>query len=116
MSGRLDVGLGKILALEQQRLLGQRGEGVGEAVAKIEPGEMATLAVAAPGAAGLVSVVRGDGNNLDVRLVQPQIKFRPSRLAKSPSITIAASTTVAAEIRRMGSSAMRSRKVRASCS
>lgn len=43
---RDDVGTGKVVALEKERFVAVVGEGVGEAVAKVEPGGVPALAVA----------------------------------------------------------------------
>jgi hypothetical protein len=70
-SGQQNVGLGKILALEQQRLPGQRGKRVGEAIPEIEARGMAPFSMPAPSATGLVAVVSRYGDDLDIRLMEP---------------------------------------------
>ena len=44
---------------------------------------MAALAKAAPGAASLIGMVALDRDDLDVGLVQPEIKFAAARFAKT---------------------------------
>lgn len=78
-----DVGLGEIVALEQQGLLRQGGEGIGKAITTIKAGGMAPLAVPAPGPAGLIGMLGPDGNNLDFGLMKPQIEFAAPRLAQT---------------------------------
>src|SRR6185312_15065565 len=80
---RGDVGLGEIVALEQQGFIGQLGKRVGEAVAIVEARRMTALAIAAPGATRLIGVLDLDRDNVDVRPCQPQIEFDPAGFAKA---------------------------------
>ena len=113
-SGSHDIGLRKIVALEEQRLQRQRRQGVGKTVAEVQSRGMASLAEAPPGAAGLVGLLCVDSDDLDASLVHPQIEFTAALFPSRDSMTIPASSTVAAEINRIEASAMRCSRVSAS--
>lgn len=106
-SRRWIIGLRKVVTLVEQRLSGQRGECIGEAIAEIEAGGMAPLAVTAPCATGLIGMLGFDCDELDTALCSHRSSSLPPGSPRRVSITIAASSTVAAAMRRTGSSAMR---------
>lgn len=96
-SGRPNISLGKVGALEEW-LLRQRSERVGETVAEVEAGGVASLAEPSPRLPSNVPQLGVDRNNLNPCLVQPQVDSPPPRAPRRASITIAVSKRVAAEI------------------
>src|SRR5918996_503435 len=72
-SGRAcDVGLGEIVALEQQRLARGPRERVGECVADVQTGGVAAPAEATEGFTSDLGLIGGDRRDLDRRLAQEQ--------------------------------------------
>ena len=72
-SSRLDVGSGEVLSLEQQRLVHQVGERIGEAIAEVQRCRMIPLAEAPPGAPGRFQMFQTNGHQFDFGVPQEQI-------------------------------------------
>ncbi len=70
-----NIRLGEVRALRQQRFAGGFGEGVGKAVAEIQPCGVTAFAVLAPGRAGEVCEFGVDGNNLDLGADDKEIEL-----------------------------------------
>src|SRR5947207_8120205 len=83
-SGRAtDISFGEIVALEEERLARRAGKRVGEHVAEIEPSGVTSLAEPPVRLSRLRHVFRVDGDHYDIRFVDQQIEFAPTRLALS---------------------------------
>ena len=81
----IDVGLCKVLALEQQRLAASPRQRVRKAVAVIQRRGVTSLAIAPPGAPRRIGLFRIDGDDLSADLEQPKIKLTPARIPQ-PSL------------------------------
>lgn len=80
MSGHLDVGAGKILALEKKRFAASGGQRIGKAIAVIQARRMPSLAEFPPRYVSLPDIDRGD---LDAGLVQPQVELCSAGLSQT---------------------------------
>ena len=79
---RPDVGLFEILPLEQERLAGDLGERIGEAVAEIQPGRVAALSEVEEGLASQMRLLGGKCFDDDVGSAEESVTltagFRPN--------------------------------------
>ena len=87
-SGRLDIGAGEVLALEQQRLTGRARQRVGEAVAEVERRRMVALPEAPPGAPGLLCMFGQDRFRIDPRLSRKASHSCPAAVPPRLSTTM----------------------------
>ena len=78
-----DVCLREIIALKQQREPTRLCEGIGKAVAIIEPSRMSTFAKSPPCEPSDLGLVLVHRDNLDGGAVEQQIKLAPARLSLS---------------------------------
>jgi len=78
-----NIGAAEVLADEQEWLAAGHSQGVGEAIAEVQPGGMATLSVAPPGRSGDLDLFGIDRNHLNFSAVQEKIQLAPSWLPPS---------------------------------
>jgi hypothetical protein len=76
-----DIGLGEIIAFEQERLASRAGERVGEHVAEIETGGVTALAEASVRASRFGHVFRINGDDHNVGFLDERIEFASTGLA-----------------------------------
>ncbi len=84
ISGGLDVRLGEVIPLEQQRLPAHVGEGVGEAVSEVEGGGVVPLAEPPPRVPGRDEVSECHGNEFDLHLPEVVLGVHPGYRPASP--------------------------------
>ena len=68
---------GEILTLEEQRLAGRASEGIGEAVAEVQPRLMMALAEPPPGLASSLDLIPRDRHQLDLGFLHEEIEVVP---------------------------------------
>ena len=81
--GRANIGVNEVVALEQQRLAQGFGERVGETIANVEPGGMATSAEPAKSVDRDLRLLRRDRRNLDWKIPEQPLEIGPARFAIS---------------------------------
>jgi hypothetical protein len=79
----LDIRLSEIVSLEEQSFTSALGQGVGETIAIVQGGGMATAAEPLIGTAGTASLVWIDSHRFDASFLQKKIETGKARGAKS---------------------------------
>ena len=82
-SGRLDIGPGEVLDLEQERLAGEVRKGICETIAQIQPRRMIPPAETPPSAPGGLRLLHRDGRKFSSGRLDKRIELLARRRTAS---------------------------------
>src|ERR1700757_3804386 len=78
-----NVGACEVVPFKEERLAADLCEGVGEAIAIVQPRAMASLAIQAVGDSSGIRLVGVDANEVDCGAMQPQIQLTSPRFTET---------------------------------